>query len=512
MRTKIALATLCWDAGLPAEGQAWAEGARDDARALFPPEHPLGLIADSHLAEFLLLAGRDGEAIEILLECLAGETLLTDRLIDGHSDLADLGAMRAAMAQLDLATLAVLRARAIGPDVAMRLTEGRLRFGGSGAALLAARRRGQNPPRDLGRALLEGSGFAGSSVVAATTLFQESGVLRRALALWTDSGCTLHDLGPAGEMDRALSEWSRAPWRPAGEAVEPLVDLLDSHSGSHSRLFWFPDNALALVPLAAMFTRRHRPIVERFAVVQSRDAYAALASAPPSDGGALLVGIGEFRDGAGRDLEKPLPSVYEEIASLARIYPDAVMLLDTAATADALALALESRPGIVHIATHGLSEARGEGLSRLRRVLGRAATDDPLQRSAIVLSGEADSERLLTARDLAQRDLESVRLFVLAACDSGVGLNDAAEGSLGFQAALHHAGVATILCSLWPIGDSEAPMLMSEFHRSVLAGAPPSVALQTAQLAAFRRGDNPVTWGGFILSGLDQPLIMDQAK
>lgn len=505
MRSEALLADLCWDAGAYMEGQIWAERARADAQALFPPDHPTNLMQESRLAEFLLVEGRGAEAIGILLDVLAREPLLTGRLIDGDSDLVDLSAMRTAKSQLDLATLAVLRTAPDDQDSVMRLTDCRLRFGGSGLALLASRRSGQALPEELGRTLLSTQPGA-RSLVATTTLFREAGVERRALALWTGSSCTLHDLGPTGDADQALSKWSRAPWRPASPTLDPMLDLIHMHAGSCDRLLWFPDSALALVPLAALFTRKHPRIVENFAVIQSRDAYASLAPASPPSDRALLVGISEFGSGDGAQTERPLPSVRTEIAYLAALYPGAAMLLDADATIPALVEALTCGPAIVHIATHGLSEIAGGGRSRLRRALQRPAADDPLQRCAILMSGHSPGDCLLTARDLAAWDLGSVRLFVLAACDSGVGLNDAAEGSLGFQAALHHAGVSTFLASLWPIGDAESALLMDTFHARLRAGDRPSIALQKAQLAAAVRGDNPATWGGLILSGHDDPL------
>ncbi len=462
---------------------------------------------ESRLAEFLLVEGRSAEAIEILLDCLTRESVLTGRLIDGHSDLVDLAAMRTAKSQLDLATLAALRMTPSDPDLVRRLTDSRLRFGGSGLALLVARRSGQALPSALGPALIGSADSGSGALIATTTLYREAGVERRALALWDPSGCTLHDLGPAEDLDLALAKWSRAPWRPAGPPAEPLLDFIHGQVGSSDPPLWFPDNALALVPLAALFTRRHPPVVERFAIVQSRDAYAALAPAVPLTGRALLVGVSEFRGPDGRDFEQPLPWVREEIARLAALYPTADQLIDADATIAALADAFAARPSVVHIATHGLSEVGASGSGRVRRTLQRAGTDDPLSRSAVLMSAPTEPERVLTARALAAWDLASVRLFVLAACDSGVGLNDVAEGILGFQAALHHAGVATVMSSLWPIGNAVSAVLMAEFHAGQLGGARPSVALQAAQRAKARRGDNPATWGGFVLSGVDEPLV-----
>lgn len=183
-------------------------------------------------------------------------------------------------------------------------------------------------------------------------------------------------------------------------------------------------------------------LLERFAIVQSRDAYAAFGAAFPTTNKALLVGVSEFLADDGSVLERPLPAVRDEIARLAAIYRDAKELVDGDATIFRLATALESRPSVVHIATHGLSAANADGPSRIRRALHRILPDDPLQRSAILMSGADDVDRLLTARRLAAWDLSSVRLLVLAACDSAVGLNDAAEGSLGVAAGHPERGLA----------------------------------------------------------------------
>ncbi len=505
-RTQALLADLCWDAEAYAEGRRWAERARDDARALFPADHPSNLMQESRLAEFLLVEDRSAEAIELLLDVLAREHQLTERLIDSDSDLVDLSAIRTAKSQLDLATLATLRMEPQDEEVVARLVESRLRFGGSGVARLAARRSGIKLPDAIGPMLFHLDGHGERRLIATTTLYREQGMERRALALWSASGCSIHDLGAARDIDEPLLKWRRSPWRPAAPAVDVLLEPLHAHAASCDQLLWFPDNALALVPLAPLFSRTHPRLLERFAIVQSRDAYAAVAPVAATNRRALLVGVSDFPPrGAGRS-DRPLPYVRTEIDRVAALYPQAVRLLDADATITGLTRALADQPSIVHIATHGLNALGGSERSRLRRALHRVASDDPLGCCAILMSDPSEAGHLLTARAVAGWRLETVRLFVLAACDSGVALNDAAEGSLGFQAALHYAGVATILSSLWPIGDAESADLMAAFHRYLAEGVRPSVALQRAQLEAVARGDNPATWGGLVLSGVDLPL------
>lgn len=187
-------------------------------------------------------------------------------------------------------------------------------------------------------------------------------------------------------------------------------------------------------------------------------------------------------------------------------------LVDTEARLDAVLSELSKAPAVLHVATHGLfgdssSLPRSRG-GQLRRQLSLSAENDPLARCALLLSGTNDKLQLLTARHLAILDLSPVSLAVLSACDTGIGLADAAEGVLGFQAALHHAGVATVVTSLWPIDDAISPAIMEDFHRALRGGERPSAALRKAQMR-WSRTNGPHDWGGLTISGSDAPLVFD---
>jgi CHAT domain-containing protein len=352
---------------------------------------------------------------------------------------------------------------------------------------------------------------AGATLVAATSLFELDGVIRRAILFGDATDTKLIDLGPCSALEVDFDRWAQDPVTTLGDSLLHFASCLAAQLDGHARLIWLPDENLARFPIAALPLDACRRLIEVAAVVQPRDAYALLARREPKLAPPLLVGVSTFDAAPGEDALESLPGVLEEISRVRDIYAGQChVLTDGTADAGAVLQALRRGPWIAHVATHGLSGTGGAAAGRsgpLRRQLLKDAPEDPLARCALVFTADSTGVRMVTARALAGMDLRQTSLVVLSACDSGRGRADAAEGVLGFQAALHLAGVATVVTSLWPLHDESTPKIMETLHRLILQGARPSAALQRAQLEAAGSWRDPQAWGGMTVSGSDDPLV-----
>lgn len=169
-------------------------------------------------------------------------------------------------------------------------------------------------------------------------------------------------------------------------------------------------------------------------------------------------------------------------------------------------------PAVLHLATHGyfcpLTDSSRAGI-----------LDNPLLRSGIALAGanrilsdhpdkdSDDEDGILTAFEVSGLNLIGTQLATLSVCESGVGDAITGEGVSGLRRAFLHAGVQSIVASLWRIPDKETADLMKSFYTYWLSGMNKRDALRQAQLDILgrcrteRKSGYPFFWGGFILAG-----------
>ncbi len=105
--------------------------------------------------------------------------------------------------------------------------------------------------------------------------------------------------------------------------------------------------------------------------------------------------------------------------------------------------------------------------------------NDPLD-SCLVLAG---GTRLGIADLLAAVREHPPELLALSACETAVARVTATpDESLGFPAALLHAGAGSVLAALWPVDDAAAAALMGAFHREAAGRSKtPAQALRAAR-------------------------------
>ena len=363
----------------------------------------------------------------------------------------------------------------------------------------------------------------------------------RYLAFVMRSDCVVHrvELGMADAIENAAREWQRglrdssiAPFRlhRRGSELATLVwDPLEAIARDDFHWMLVADGPLATVPFGAL------PTQDGYAVERHLITYLDRANdlAKPTGGyagrGGLVVGGVDYNLRAAPGAESsrsflapcnngafaPLPGTLVETENVGSLWKRArrreplATLSGTEATEAAVGEAMEGK-ALAHIATHGFF-ATGECKNAVDHGLGH----DPMLLSGLVLAGAnqppdptASGDGVLTAAEMATRDLSETGVVVLSACETGLGETRSGQGVLGLRRAFSIAGARTLLMSLWAIPDESTAVLMSGIYRRHLRRrpAPIAVALRDAQLEVLERQRRdgvaqPYSWAAFIVSG-----------
>lgn len=290
--------------------------------------------------------------------------------------------------------------------------------------------------------------------------FQADGRLFALVA--RDGRVTQHDLGPlAGLGDDleslgfALHRLARTQGSAASRSLAArTVDELGTRIGQRlvgpvlRRLdrrcvVVVPDPSLHGVPWAALPELAARPV----AVSPSLRAHtqARQASGRPARGAPPLLVAGPG-----------LPGAEDEVARLASLHQDAVVLTGGEATVAAVCEAL-GRYELAHLACHG-----------------RVRVDNPLFSSLTMADGELTVYDLEGCPGVAQT-------IVLSACSTGLDTIVTGTEALGLSAALLSLGCGTVVAPMAPVSDRATAPLMVALHHGLRRGERPSVALHRAR-------------------------------
>ncbi|MCG8463156.1 MAG: CHAT domain-containing protein [Holophagales bacterium] len=259
---------------------------------------------------------------------------------------------------------------------------------------------------------------------------------------------------------------------------------------SRRRLLVAPHGVLHSLPFAALRDPvGGRYLVEDVTVVQLPSASALSIYDPGREEGSPPPARPESRDGVlvvgdPATYLDSLPGAEREALAVARLL-GAEPLLGSRAQEDAVRERLgESR--IVHFATHGVFDPRNPRWSRL--VLADGARHD----------GHLEVHEILGLRELA-----GVEMVVLSGCQTALGEITAGDDVIGLGRAFLHAGVRSVVSTLWSIADEASAELMVDFYRHLEQGTAPADALRAAQLARLRdpATSDPYYWAAFTVWG-----------
>lgn len=227
-----------------------------------------------------------------------------------------------------------------------------------------------------------------------------------------------------GSLRRNASALADGIWDPITEYVGDRQVVIVPHS----RLAW--------VPWPLLPQLRGRPMT----VSPSAEAWWRAVHRNPATGPAL-VAAGPALARAGGEIE-----------TIAGLYPGANLITAEQSDPEMVLKALDGA-SVAHIAAHGHHEPDNVLFSRLDFGLGP-----------------------LNAYELLGLDQPPGHV-VLSSCDLGRSTVAVGNETLGFTAALLHAGTSTVVSSLGRVPDDMAAEMMVEYHKRCVAGATPAEAL-----------------------------------
>lgn len=245
--------------------------------------------------------------------------------------------------------------------------------------------------------------------------------------------------------------------------LRPLEHWLEGR-----RLLVAPYHGLHYIPFPALYDGTHYVIEQRevCAIPSANVLHHCLSMPRRALQKAVLLGVAD----------QFAPRVRDEIAALAPLFPEAVTLLDQAATLPALFTQAPSA-NLLHLACHG-----------------RFRSDNPLFSSLQLGDG------WLTVRDAYNLTLQC-ELVTLSACETGISQVAPGDELIGLARGFFAAGTPTLLVSLWAVDDEATARLMTLFYQALLAGAGPGAALRMAQCQLLATDPHPYFWSPFILLG-----------
>jgi hypothetical protein len=223
--------------------------------------------------------------------------------------------------------------------------------------------------------------------------------------------------------------------RNAAALAEGIWDPIAGYVGSRQVVI-VPHSRLAWVPWPLLPQLRGRPMT----VSPSAEAWWRAVHRPTATGPAL-VAAGPALSRAGGEIE-----------TIAGLYPGANLISAEHSDPEVVLKALDGA-SVAHIAAHGHHEPDNVLFSRLDFGLGP-----------------------LNAYELLGLDQPPGHV-VLSSCDLGRSTVAVGNETLGFTAALLHAGTSTVVSSLGRVPDDMAAEMMIEYHRRCAAGATPAEAL-----------------------------------
>ncbi len=289
--------------------------------------------------------------------------------------------------------------------------------------------------------------------------------------------------GPGG---RSRAERSKAALSALTTGILP--GSVQSKIGLYRRLLVLPYGDLGAVPYSALpVGGQGQMMVDLTAVMVlpgvqlakgaegawvNRRGERRCPAGPDTPGPALVVGDPAV---AGRPDLPPLPGARREAISAARIYGVTPLLGGAASLRTIQARAAGA--GIIHLAAYGV-----------------ALPDMPLDSYIALADGP------WRAGDIMQSCLQSVRIVVLSACQTGLG-RTVDGGVIGLARAFHLAGVDDVVMTLWSVDDAATELLMTRFATFVQGGLGADEALRQAMQVTRKAYPDPVLWASFSVFG-----------
>ena len=289
-----------------------------------------------------------------------------------------------------------------------------------------------------------------------------------------------------------------APW--GAQLYRQLVQPVQALAGDKTEWIIIPDNILYYLPFESLPSGPATdapPLLEtneisyqfsaRFIIAQATTAPAyftslsTLALAPFAHAGKPFPHY-EY------NFMQQLPASAQEIAQL-----PGRSLTDNQATKQHF-LDNYSQYPIVHLATHAIADTGNSAASFI----------------AFYPQQQTPDSDALYLEEIYGLNMETTRLLIISACETGHGQLVNSEGVLSLTRGFPYAGCACIVNSLWKTDDEATAAILHQFHLYLQQGYTKSKALRQAKLDYLHSNalhKTPAYWAHLIITGNTQPLV-----
>lgn len=126
-------------------------------------------------------------------------------------------------------------------------------------------------------------------------------------------------------------------------------------------------------------------------------------------------------------------------------------------------------------------------------------------------------DKSLYFSQIEQEQFET-QLLVLSACETGIGKQEAGEGTLSLSKAFAYSKIPSIISSLWKVNEESSLEIFNSFYENIQAKKSISTSLRDAKLAYLNNPEiaeekkQPYYWASFILLGEDNVLEVEKAN
>jgi CHAT domain-containing protein/uncharacterized protein HemY len=240
--------------------------------------------------------------------------------------------------------------------------------------------------------------------------------------------------------------------------IKPIEDDLKQIKAN--TILYAPDGQLRYIPLAALYDGKQW-LIERYRI-NNLIAYILFDQNSKTQSNPTI-----FAGAYGNSNQKlvsgfnQLPATLPEVESIKTTFANTTAITEQNFTADASKSKAVGN-AIVHLATHASFQS-----------------GSPLD--SYVLFGDGSKA---TISDISEWNLKDVNLFVLSACQTGLGTSANGAEILGFGYQVQRAGAKASIASLWEVSDGGTQLLMQAFYSQIKQGnISTSEALRQAQIA-----------------------------
>ncbi|MEO0470036.1 MAG: CHAT domain-containing protein [Bacteroidota bacterium] len=285
--------------------------------------------------------------------------------------------------------------------------------------------------------------------------------------------------------------------------IAPILPL-----AKQDRWIIIPDGPLSYLPFDVLLTEREKAKVTfnhlPFLLKQKRISQAFSSTlllkgqSQNRQASAAFLGIApRFGQTTGNRRELPanllladLPASREEVKRIRKLTDGVALLGEDARESTFIEEAAQHQ--VLHLATHAFLD-----------------DEDPLQSFLAFATDDEKADGQLFLYELFGLQLQA-EMAVLSACNTGLGKMARGEGVISLGRGFAHAGVPSVVMSLWQVQDQSTAQIMTSFYAYLKDGLSKDLALQKAKLdylhTASSFQSHPFFWAAFILQGKTKPI------